>query len=92
MDILERAFILVQEELGQDIFNDSARLRLSLQLRQMEGGDRHYIASTTALECQERNKQILHALSTGATPSQVAERFGLSRQHVYRILSLRKIA
>lgn len=57
---------------------------LDRQTRIEAGGDRHYIASVAALECQERHRKIAAALESGASVTQVAERFGVTRQSVWR--------
>lgn len=87
MDILERAFLMVQAELGPEVFNDSARLRLSLCLRQEAGGDRHYIASAAALETQKRRSEIFKAFREGLATSIIAERTGLTKRRVNQILA-----
>lgn len=87
MDILERAFLMVQAELGPEIFNDEARLRLSLRLRREEGGDRHYIASTDALECQQRHAAVFKAFQEGVLTRAIAERTGITQRRVNQILA-----
>ncbi len=84
MDFLGFALDLIAAEMGMD---RAALTPLERRIRHEQGGDRHYIASATALACQERHKAIRVALSAGAGVQQVAERFGVSRQHVYRIVA-----
>jgi hypothetical protein len=65
---------------------DRDRLRpLERRLRHEQGGDRHYIGSAAAMDCADRQQAIRLALQSGATPAQVAERFGVSRQWVYQM-------
>ena len=82
MDFLSFALDCVAAEAGID----RAALRpIERTIRQEQGGDRHYIASTAALDHAERRAAMLQALAAGATPPQVAERFGISRQRVHQI-------
>jgi DNA-binding NarL/FixJ family response regulator len=87
MDILERTLLMVQAELGPEIFSDEKRLRLSLQIRRDEGGDRHYVASAAALDCQIHKKQVFHALREGMSVRQIAAQVGISRRRVNQILA-----
>lgn len=82
MDILSFALDCVAAETGMD----RAALRpLERRIRQEQGGDRHYIGSTWAMDTSERHATILRALASGATPAQVAERVGVSRQAIYLV-------
>lgn len=83
MDILSFSLDLIAAEMG--IPRDHLR-PLERRIRQEQGGDRHYIASVAALECQERHAAIRLAMDSGRSVAEVAERFGVSRQHVYRVL------
>lgn len=82
MDFLSFALDLVAAEIGID---RSALAPLERRIRHEQGGDRHYIASPAALDCRDRHRAILHALADGATPSQVAQRFGLTRQQIHNV-------
>lgn len=82
MDFLTFALDLVAAEAGID---RSVLRPLERRIRLEQGGDRHYIGSTAALDHAERRAAVLAALEAGATPPQVADRFGVSRQRVYQI-------
>ena len=82
-DFLSFALDMVAAEIGIDRKSLSP---LERRIRQQQGGDRHYIGSTAALDCMARHDAIRQALTSGASVPAVAERFGLSRQAVYRIL------
>jgi len=82
-DFLSFALDMVAAEMGIDRQSLST---LERRIRQEQGGDRHYIGSTAALDCMARHDAIRQALASGASVPAVAERFGLSRQAVYRIL------
>ena len=58
---------------------------LERKIRQEQGGDRHYIVSVAAMNCQERHAAIRAARAAGLSAAEVAERLGVSRQHVYRV-------
>ncbi len=89
MDILSFALDLVAAEIG--IARD--RLQpLERKIRREQGGDRHYIASAQALDCLQKHESIRAAVAAGAPASAVADRFGVTRQHVYRITSKKKSA
>lgn len=82
MDLLSFALDLVAAEI--EIERD--RLRpLERKIRHEQGGDRHYIASVAALDCQELHAAVRAGLASGLSAAAAAERFGVSRQHVYRI-------
>ena len=57
------------------------------QTRSDEGGDRHYIASITALECQTRAKRVVALALSGVGSAQIAERTGISQRRVNQILA-----
>ncbi|MBP6708889.1 MAG: helix-turn-helix domain-containing protein [Candidatus Accumulibacter sp.] len=82
MDLLSFALDLVAAEVG--IPREHLR-SLERQIRQEQGGDRHYIASVAAMDCQERHAAIRAARASGLSAAEVAERLGVSRQHVYRV-------
>jgi len=82
-DFLSFALDMVAAEMGIDRQSLSP---LERRIRHEQGGDRHYIGSTAALDCMARHDAIRQALASGASVPAVAERFGLSRQAVYRIL------
>lgn len=81
MDFLARLLDTVAEHL--DIPREQLD-EIDRRVRIEAGGDRHYIASIAALECQERHRRIAAALESGASVTQVAERFGVARQTVWR--------
>ena len=82
MDFLSFALDLIAAEAGID----RERLRpLERRIRFEQGGDRHYIASVAAMNCQERHAAIRAARASGLSAAEVAERLGVSRQHVYRV-------
>ena len=58
------------------------------QVRIEAGGDRHYIASITALECQHRADLIRRLAESSVGSAQIAERVGLSQRRVNQILSI----
>ena len=87
MDILERALLMVQAELGPEIFSDENRLRISLKIRRVEGSDRHYIASAAALDSQIHKKAVFKAFKEGVSVREIAAREGLSRRRVNQILA-----
>lgn len=87
MDILERTLLMVQAELGPEIFSDEKRLRLSLQIRRGEGGDRHYVASAAALNCQIHKRDVFNAFREGVSVREIASRVGISRRQVNNILA-----
>lgn len=62
------------------------------QTRRDEGGDRHYIASHTALECHMRAKRVVALSLSGVGSAQIAERTGISQRRVNQILSSGKSA
>lgn len=82
MDLLSIALDLVAAEVG--IPREHLR-PLERQIRQEQGGNRHYIASVAAMDCQERHAAIRAARASGLSAAEVAERMGVSRQHVYRV-------
>jgi len=82
MDFLSFALDLVAAEMKLP----REHLRpLERKIRQEQGGDRHYIVSVQALDCLQKHDAMRAALAAGASASAVAERFGVSRQHVYRV-------
>lgn len=74
---------MVAAEIGID---RRSLVPLERRIRHEQGGDRHYIGSTAALDCIARHEAIREAIAAGASVPSVAERFGLSKQAVYRIL------
>ena len=82
MDLLSFSLDLVAAEVG--IPREHLR-PLERQIRQEQGGDRHYIASVAAMDCQERHAAIRAARASGLSAAEVAKRMGVSRQHVYRV-------
>ncbi len=82
MDFLSFALDLVAAEMQLP----REHLRpLERKIRQEQGGDRHYIVSVAAMNCQERHAAIRAARAAGLSAAEVAERLGVSRQHVYRV-------
>lgn len=82
MDFLSFALDLVAAEMKLP----REHLRpLERRIRFEQGGDRHYIASVAAMNCQERHAAIRAARAAGLSAAEVAERLGVSRQHVYRV-------
>ena len=82
MDFLSFALDLVAAEMKLPREN----LRpLERKIRQEQGGDRRYIVSVAAMNCQERHAAIRAARAAGLSAAEVAERLGVSRQHVYRV-------
>ncbi len=86
MDFLSFALDLIAAETG--IARESLR-HLERKIRIEQGGDRHYIASVQAIDCLQKHAAMRAALAEGAPASAVAERFGVSRQHVYRVAGCR---
>jgi DNA invertase Pin-like site-specific DNA recombinase len=87
MDFLSFALDLVSAETGiarENLWPLEKRIRIE------QGGDRHYIASVQALDCLQKHAAIRAAVAAGAPASAVAERFGVTRQHVYRIATKNK--
>jgi hypothetical protein len=74
-DFLSFALDMVAAEMGIDRQSLSP---LERKIRQQQGGDRHYIGSTAALDCMARHDAIRQALAVPAVahPSRpaVAER------------------
>lgn len=84
MDFLSRAYDLVAAELGID----RALLQpLELRIRQVEGKDRHYIASAAAYRDEERVRNVFAGLRMGCTTREIAEREGISQRRVQQILA-----
>jgi hypothetical protein len=86
MDFLSFALDLIAAETG--IAREHLR-PLERRIRFEQGGDRHYIASVQALDCLQKHDAMRAALAAGASASAVAERFGVARQHVYRVAKMR---
>jgi len=86
MDFLSFALDLIAAETG--IARENLR-PLERRIRFEQGGDRHYIASVQALDCLQKHDAMRAALAAGASASAVAERFGVARQHVYRVAKMR---
>lgn len=82
MDILTHILDLIETE-HPGITSD--RTRLERILRTQFGRDRHYIASSSAIDRAERNARIVSAMRSGASARDVAARFGVSRKHVYDV-------
>ena len=86
MDFLAQSLDIIAAELRLD--------RASLEstevlIRRQLGGDRHYIASTQAMECIARHANIRAAAENGISNAEIADRFGLSRRQVRNILQNR---
>lgn len=82
-DFLTFALDMVAAEMG---INREILRPIERKIRHDQGGDQHYIASAAALEIADRHAAIRAAVAAGATASAAAARFGISRQHVYRII------
>lgn len=85
MDVLTQILQTMAAELGPEVLDAPTLDEFERRFRIQIGGDRHYIASIAALERRRRHDRIRAALSQGLTASEVASRFGMTRQAVWLI-------
>lgn len=77
----------VEASLGPRAWTPAQRLDVEVRVRRALGGDAHYIASTAALERARLHDAIRAAVASGVSAAEAAERFGVSRQTVWRVTS-----
>lgn len=85
MDTLSMVLAELEATLGREAFPPETRARVELALRLQIGGERHYIASANALRRAELHARIRSAVAAGMSHTEAAERFGLTRQGIWKI-------
>jgi hypothetical protein len=85
MDTLSMVLAELEATLGREAFPPETRARVELSLRQQIGGERHYIASANALIRADLHARIRTAVSCGMSHTEAAERFGFTRQGIWKI-------
>lgn len=82
MDILSQILDLIEIEYPAATQD---RAKLERIIRTNFGGDRHYIASTAALDRQERDAEVQRLVAEGLNSEVIAARLGLTGQRVRQI-------
>lgn len=85
LDLLQR----VKRKFG-DRASDTALRQVEIEVRQVWGGSRPYIARTSNERRRLRNRHIITAWSDGEGTSSIAQRMGLSPKHVRRLIKAAK--
>ena len=80
---------LVRSDAFLNTLEQLVATEMERQLRAAAGGENIYISKTTCMEERAERDELIRRCFTGNNVKFLSEKFGLTTQHIYRILKKR---